>query len=63
VFKTSKGLFKPIVLQFRFINAPATFQRRINSILKEHLDKFIMVYLNNIIIYSDLEEEYEKHVK
>ena len=31
--------------------------------LKEHLDKFIMIYLDNIIIYSDLEEEHEKHVK
>jgi len=32
-------------------------------VLKEHLDKFIMVYLNNIIIYSDLEEEHKKHIK
>jgi len=31
--------------------------------LKEHLDKFIMAYLDNIIIYSDLEEEHEKHIK
>jgi len=31
--------------------------------LKEHLDKFIMAYLNNIIIYLDSEEEHEKHVK
>jgi len=32
-------------------------------VLKEHLDKFIMAYLNNIIIYLDLEEEHEKHIK
>ena len=31
--------------------------------LKEHLDEFIIVYLNNIIIYSDLEKEHEKHIK
>ena len=31
--------------------------------LGEHLNKFIIVYLDNIIIYLDLEEEYEKHVK
>ena len=31
--------------------------------LGEHLDKFIIAYLDNIIIYSDLEEEHEKHVK
>ena len=52
-----------MVLQFRFINTPATFQRRINSVLKEHLDKFVIAYLNNIIIYSDLKEEHKKHVK
>jgi len=63
IFKTSKGLFKLIVLQFRFTNAPTTFQQRINSILGKHLDEFIMVYLNNIIIYLDLEEEYKKHVE
>jgi len=32
-------------------------------VLKEHLNEFIIVYLNNIIIYSDLKEEYKKHVK
>ena len=31
--------------------------------LGEHLDEFVMIYLNNIIIYLDLEEEHEKHVK
>jgi len=39
------------------------FQRRINSVLGEHLDKFIMAYLNNIIIYLNSEEEYKKYVK
>jgi len=32
-------------------------------VLREYLDEFIIVYLNNIIIYSDLEEEHKKHVK
>jgi len=50
-------------MQFRFTNALATFQRQINNILGEHLDKFIMAYLNNIIIYLDSEEEYKEHVK
>jgi len=31
--------------------------------LEKHLDKFIMAYLNNIIIYLDLEEEHKKHIK
>jgi len=50
-------------MQFGFTNALITFQRRINSVLGEHLDEFIMAYLDNIIIYLDSEEEYEKHVK
>jgi len=50
-------------MQFGLINILATFQKRINSILGEHLDKFIMVYLNNIIIYLDSKEEYREHIK
>jgi len=50
-------------MQFGFTNALATFQRQINSVLGEHLDKFIIAYLNNIIIYLDSEEEYRKYVK
>jgi len=50
-------------MQFRLINAPATFQKRINSILEEHLNKFVIVYLNNIIIYLESEEEHKEHVK
>jgi len=32
-------------------------------VLGEHLDEFVMAYLDNIIIYSDLEEEHKKHIK
>jgi len=63
VFKTSEKLFKPIVLQFKFTNTPATFQQKINSVLGEHLNKFVIAYLDNIIIYSDLKKEHKKYVK
>jgi len=39
------------------------FQKRINSILGEHLDKFIMAYLNDIIIYLESKEEYREYIK
>ena len=39
------------------------FLKKINSVLKEHLDKFVIIYLDNIIIYSDTEKEHEKHIK
>jgi len=50
-------------MQFRLINVLATFQKQINSILGEHLNKFIMVYLNNIIIYLISNKEHREHIK
>ena len=50
-------------MQFGLINAPAIFQKRINNVLGEHLDEFIIAYLNNIIIYSNSEEEHFKYIK
>ena len=50
-------------MQFKLINTPATFQKRINSVLGEYLNKFIIAYLNNIIIYFNSEEEYFQYIK
>ena len=50
-------------MQFRFTNTPAIFQRKINHILKEYLDDFIIVYLDNIIIYLNSEKEYKEYIK
>ena len=54
---------KPIILQFRFINIPVIFQRRINYVLGEYLNNFVMAYLNDIIIYLNSKEEYKKYIK
>ena len=45
-------------MQFGPINVLAIFQKRINSVLGEHLDKFVIAYLDNIIIYSNSEAEH-----
>ena len=50
-------------MQFKLINILAIFQKRINSMLGEYLNKFIIVYLNIIIIYFNSEEEHFKYVK
>ena len=50
-------------MQFRLINTLAIFQKRINSVLGEYLDEFIMAYLNNIIIYSNSEKEYFQYME
>src|ERR1700722_4895186 len=50
-------------MQFGLTNALAIFLKRINSILGEHLNKFVIVYLNNIIIYLISKEEYGEYIK
>jgi Reverse transcriptase (RNA-dependent DNA polymerase) len=47
---------------FRLINVLATYQALINNILREYLDDFIVIYLNNILIYSKNEKEHTGHV-
>ena len=48
---------------FKLINKPATYQRYINTVLFDYLDDFCTVYLDDILIYSDNELEYEEHVR
>ena len=50
-------------MQFRLINIPAIFQKRINSVLGEYLDEFIIAYLDNIIIYFNSKEEHFQYIK
>src|SRR5204862_6013289 len=50
-------------MSFRLTNTSATFQELINHILYNHLNKFVITYLNDILIYSENEENHEKHVK
>ncbi|SCO90091.1 uncharacterized protein FRV6_14219 [Fusarium oxysporum] len=49
-------------MPFGLINAPATFQRIINSILRQYLDIFVVYYLDNILIFSDNKEEHREHI-
>ena len=63
MFRTKEKLFKLTVMQFRFTNIPAIFQRRINYILEEYLDDFVMAYLDNIIIYLNSKKEYKEYIK
>ena len=51
-FTTRYGLYEYTVTCFGLTNAPATFSRLMNSIFMEYLDKFIVVYLDDILIYS-----------
>jgi hypothetical protein len=50
-------------MPFRLINAPATWQAFINNVLREYLDIFIIIYLDDILIFSKTEEEYKVYIK
>jgi hypothetical protein len=57
------GLFEFNVMPFGLKNAPPTFQRMMNEILREWLDDFVVVYIDDIMIYSKTFEEHLKHIE
>src|ERR1041385_7163508 len=62
-FTTRYGLYEYPVMSFGLTNGPATFSRLMNSIFMEYLDKFVVVYLDDILIYSKNEEEHAEHLR
>ena len=62
-FRTRYGLFESLVIPFGLTNAPATFQAYINDALRPFLDRFCTAYLDDILIYSENEEQHIEHVK
>ena len=50
-------------MPFGLTNAPATFQELINNVLRAHLDIFVVAYLDDILVYSEKEEDYVEYVR
>ena len=61
-FLTRYGLYEYTVMPFGLCNAPATFQAFINDVLREYLDVFCTAYLDDILVYSDTEDDHVIHV-
>ena len=61
--RTHFELYEYLVMSFELINTPAMFQTYINNVLREHLDVFVIVYLNNILVYSKNETDHKVHIR
>jgi hypothetical protein len=62
-FRTRYGLYEYQVMPFGLTNAPATCQALLNNMLRTHLDRIVIVYLDDILIYSSSIEQHQRDVK
>ena len=62
-FRTMHGLFEYLVLPFGLTNAPASFMNLMNTVLHEHINDFVIAYLDDILIFSKTAEDHVKHLR
>jgi hypothetical protein len=62
-FRTRYGLYEYTVMSFGLTNAPAYFMYLMNKVFMEYLDKFIVVFIDDILIFSKTMEEHEEHLR
>ncbi|GJR15732.1 putative reverse transcriptase domain-containing protein [Tanacetum coccineum] len=62
-FRTRYGQFEFTVMPFGLINAPAVFMDLMNRVCRPYLDKFVIVFIEDILIYSKTQEEHVEHLR
>jgi hypothetical protein len=62
VFSTRYELYEYLVMSFGLINAPAHFMYLMNSVFMPELDKFVAVFIDNILVYSKSMEDHKEHL-
>ena len=62
-FVTRYGLYEYTVMSFELTNAPAYFMTLMNKVFMDELDKFVVVFIDDILIYSKSAPEHEQHLR
>jgi hypothetical protein len=62
-FITKYGLYEFTVMSFGLMNAPVIFMNLMNSVFMDYLNKFVVVFIDDILIYSQSEEEHADHLR